>query len=330
VPELELLRADHAEAVLAFETANRAFFTRTISDRGDAYFESFSENHEALLADQEAGIRASYVLVGEDQAVLGRFNLRFVEDGVAELGYRMAQDASGRGVATATVRHLCSIAPSRHGVRSLRAATSRDNVASQRVLLNAGFTEVGPADPSDIGGKQGSWYERDLARPEVSPAHGSHLHLPAVTVTVLAFDDLDARTAYEIWRLRQDVFVIEQACPYPDLDGRDLEPGTRHVVLREAEELIGCARVLDDGEVWRIGRVVLAGPVRGRGLGDVLMEAALKICRGRDVVLDAQSPLAGWYGTYGFSVTGPEFLDDGIPHLPMRRVDGSGTASDQG
>lgn len=314
MPELELLRADHAEAVLAFETANRTFFATTISDRGDAYFERFQENHQALLADQEAAIRACYVLVDDEGAVLGRFNLRFVGNGVAELGYRVGQEASGRGVATTTVRHLCSIAPSRHGVRTLRAATSRDNVASQRVLLNAGFTEVGPADPSDIGGKQGSWFERDLGR-------------PGVTVSALSFEDLDARTAYEIWRLRQDVFIIEQACPYPDLDGRDLEPGTRHVVLREAEELIGCARVLDDGEVWRIGRVVLAAPARGRGLGDVLMAGALEVCRGRDVVLDAQSPLAGWYATYGFSVTGPEFLDDGIPHLPMRRAHGSGTPS---
>lgn len=148
-----------------------------------------------------------------------------------------------------------------------------------------------------------------------------------MTVSVLAFDDLDVRTAYDIWRLRQDVFIIEQACPYPDLDGRDLEPGTRHVVLREAEGLLGCARVLDDGRVWRIGRVVLARSARGRGLANGLMEATLQVCRGRDVVLDAQSPLAGWYATFGFIVSGPEFLDDGIPHLPMRRVDDSGRSA---
>ncbi|MFZ2013845.1 MAG: GNAT family N-acetyltransferase [Nocardioides sp.] len=144
-----------------------------------------------------------------------------------------------------------------------------------------------------------------------------------MSIEVLAFGDLDARTAYDVWRLRQDVFVVEQACPYPDLDGRDLEPGTRHVVLRDAGDLLGCARVLDDREVWRIGRVVLAPAARGRGLADGLMEAALQVCQGRDIVLDAQSPLAGWYATFGFSVTGPEFLEDGIPHLPLRRADGS-------
>ncbi len=105
---------------------------------------------------------AYYVLLAEDGAVLARFNLLFTEDGVAELGYRVAQEVAGRGVATATVRDICSLAASRHGVITLRAATSYRNVASQRVLLNAGFSEVGPADPSDLGGKQGSWYERSV------------------------------------------------------------------------------------------------------------------------------------------------------------------------
>jgi ribosomal-protein-alanine N-acetyltransferase len=162
MPELLRLRADHAAGILAFESANRAFFATSISDRGDEYFENFTERHHALLAEQEAGVGAYYVLVDEDGAVLGRFNLVFVRVGVAELGYRVAQHVTGRGVATATVRDLCSLASSRHGVRTLRAATSHGNVASQRVLLNAGFVEVGPADPSDIGGKQGSWYQRDI------------------------------------------------------------------------------------------------------------------------------------------------------------------------
>ena len=150
-----------------------------------------------------------------------------------------------------------------------------------------------------------------------------------MTVRVLAFDDLDARTAYAVWRLRQDVFVVEQSCPYPDLDGRDLEPGTRHLVLTDAEgALQGYLRLLDDGDVARIGRVVLASAARGRRLADRLMRAALAECAGREVVLDAQSPLAGWYAGFGFEVSGPEFLEDGIPHVPMRR--GGGTDSPPG
>jgi ribosomal-protein-alanine N-acetyltransferase len=162
VPELQSLRADHGPAILAFESANRAYFATSISDRGDEYFEHFSERHQSQLAEQEAGTGAFYVLVDGDGSVLGRFNLLFGEEGVANLGYRVARRTAGRGVASATVGELCSVAASRHGVRTLRAAVSTGNVASQRVLANAGFAEVGPADPSELGGKQGSWYERDV------------------------------------------------------------------------------------------------------------------------------------------------------------------------
>ena len=84
-------------------------------------------------------------------------------DGIADLGYRVAQHAAGRGVATATIRELCQLAFARHGLRALRAATSHDNAASQRVLAKTGFVPVGPADTADIGGKQGTWYQRDLS-----------------------------------------------------------------------------------------------------------------------------------------------------------------------
>jgi [ribosomal protein S5]-alanine N-acetyltransferase len=116
-----------------------------------------------MLAEQEAGIGAFYVLVAEDGSVLGRFNLRFAQDGTAELGYRVAQHVAGRGVTTATVRELCELAAARHGLRTLRAAPSHQNVASQKVLTKAGFVPVGPADPAHLGGKPGTWYQRDLA-----------------------------------------------------------------------------------------------------------------------------------------------------------------------
>jgi ribosomal-protein-alanine N-acetyltransferase len=163
VPELQRLRADHAPAVLAFELANRAYFAASISDRGDEFFDQFTERHSALLAEQDAGIGAFYVLVAENGSVLGRFNLVFAGDGTAELGYRVAQHAAGCGVATATVRDLCELAAARHGLRTLKAATSRQNAASQKVLAKAGFVPVGPAGPADLGGKSGTWYQRNLA-----------------------------------------------------------------------------------------------------------------------------------------------------------------------
>ena len=167
MPELQLLTAAHAPAVLAFEQANRAYFAGFISDRGDAYFDEFAERFDGLLAEQEAGICAFYVLVDEDGAVLGRFNILDMEDGKAELGYRVAQRVAGRGVATSTVKQLCRMAAEELGLRTLRAATSTQNVASARVLVKAGFVPVGPADPAHIGGKPGTWFERDLLeRPE--------------------------------------------------------------------------------------------------------------------------------------------------------------------
>jgi RimJ/RimL family protein N-acetyltransferase len=163
VPELQRLDAGHAPAVLAFELANRAYFAASISDRGDEFFDQFTDRHSALLAEQEAGTCAFYVLVAEDGSVLGRFNLVFVEDGTAELGYRVAQHVAGRGVATAAVRELCRLAAARHGLRTLKAATARENAASQKVLTKAGFVPVGPADPAHLGGKPGTWYQRALA-----------------------------------------------------------------------------------------------------------------------------------------------------------------------
>ncbi|MEY9966140.1 ribosomal-protein-alanine N-acetyltransferase [Streptacidiphilus sp. MAP12-16] len=162
MPELKQLHAGHAPSVLAFELANRAYFAASVSDRGDEFFDQFADRHRALLAEQEAGLGAFYVLVAEDGSVLGRFNLYDFEDGTAVLGYRVAQHVAGCGVATATVRELCRLAAARHGLRTLRAATARANAASQKVLTKAGFVPVGPADPASLGGKPGTWYQRDL------------------------------------------------------------------------------------------------------------------------------------------------------------------------
>ncbi|NPC42218.1 GNAT family N-acetyltransferase [Nocardioides sp. zg-1230] len=143
-------------------------------------------------------------------------------------------------------------------------------------------------------------------------------------VLVAGVDDLAVRTAYDVWRLRQQVFVVEQDCPYPDLDGRDLEETTRHVVLVDDDEgdgaaVLGTLRVLDDGGWARIGRVVVAPTARGRGLAAVMMDEAMALCGDREVRLDAQTGLTSFYEGYGFVVTGPAFDEDGIMHVPMAR-----------
>jgi ElaA protein len=137
--------------------------------------------------------------------------------------------------------------------------------------------------------------------------------------------DLDLTTLYRILRLRQDVFVIEQDCPYLDIDGRDLEPATVHLWIDEdpaSETVTSCARVLAEPDgTTVIGRIVTAAAARGQGHATRLMEAALGLGPG-PFDLKAQSRLAGWYAGFGFAPCGPEFVEDGIPHTPMRRPAG--------
>jgi [ribosomal protein S5]-alanine N-acetyltransferase len=130
VLELQRLRLDHEAPVLAFEQANRAYFAESISDRGDDFYEHFAERHRASLAAQEAGGCVFHVLVDEDGKVVGRFNLYDLADGTANVGFRVAQQVAGRGVATSALRDLCRVAGERYGLRTLRAAASNENIAS--------------------------------------------------------------------------------------------------------------------------------------------------------------------------------------------------------
>jgi len=166
LPHLELLRADHAEVVLAFERDNRDWFAGQVPDRGDAYFAHFADRHTALLEEQQAGEGRFHVLVDDDGSVIGRFNLVLDGEGEADLGYRLAERATGRGLATTTVQQLCDDAAAQ-GITRVTAATTHDNPASQAVLRRAGFRQTGPAAPEEIGGKQGVRWERVL---QSSPA----------------------------------------------------------------------------------------------------------------------------------------------------------------
>lgn len=139
-----------------------------------------------------------------------------------------------------------------------------------------------------------------------------------------SFAELDTTTLYGLLKLRSDVFVVEQQSIYSDLDGRDAEPGTRHMWFERDRVPVAYLRMLTDeepdGPVTRIGRVVTTKDARGLGLAGKLMVAALAAAGDRPCVLDAQSDVAGFYERYGFRATGPEFVEDGIPHIPMRRL----------
>ncbi|MFC4145288.1 GNAT family N-acetyltransferase [Micromonospora mangrovi] len=145
--------------------------------------------------------------------------------------------------------------------------------------------------------------------------------LPLIEVHVARFAELDVRTFHDLLRLRIDVFVVEQACPYPELDGRDVEPGTRHLWLTRDGDVVAYLRILADPDgVARIGRVVVAAAARGAGLAGRLMAEALALVGAGPCVLEAQTHLVGFYAGHGFTVSGADYVEDGIPHTPMRRA----------
>lgn len=139
--------------------------------------------------------------------------------------------------------------------------------------------------------------------------------------------DLSKHELYAALALRTQVFVVEQNCPYLEVDGRDLQGDTCHLLGWRGDELVAYLRLLDpalnEGEVV-IGRVVTAASARGTGLGHSLLEQALQACAERwpgvPVVMSAQAHLQGYYGRYGFVAVTDEYLEDDIPHVGMRRA----------
>lgn len=136
-------------------------------------------------------------------------------------------------------------------------------------------------------------------------------------------DALTPRALYAMLKLRVDVFVVEQKCPYPEIDGRDFE--AFHLRILDGEELAASLRVLppeQDGKPVKIGRVVVAPDYRGYKLGRRLMKEAIEFAHTRfpgiAIELGGQSHLQKFYGSFGFVTISDEYLEDGIPHVDMR------------
>jgi ribosomal-protein-alanine N-acetyltransferase len=157
---LEPLRTDHADALLTFELENRAYFAASIPDRGDDFFAHFDERLAGLVAGQAAGTGYFHVLVGDRGEVVGRVNLTEIVDGCAELGFRIAENETGRGFATAGVNQVLVLASMEYGLTRLRARATDDNHASRAVLARTGFTETGAIL---LNGRPGTGYSRSLA-----------------------------------------------------------------------------------------------------------------------------------------------------------------------
>jgi ribosomal-protein-alanine N-acetyltransferase len=160
MPELQRLSSAHLDAVLKFEHENRAYFARSLTDRGDEFYTDLAEHHQALLDEQDAGVCVFFVLVDSKGSIVGRFNLYDLDDGAARVGYRVSERAAGRGAATQAVMELCSRARHEYDLRTLTAETSVANFASQRVLEKAGFTPTGSCV---VAGKPGRRFRIELA-----------------------------------------------------------------------------------------------------------------------------------------------------------------------
>ena len=147
-----------------------------------------------------------------------------------------------------------------------------------------------------------------------------------------SFDQLDLRTLYAVMRLRQEVFVVEQDCPYLDADGKD--QASWHVLGEDADGILRAyTRLVPRGVSYAnypsIGRVVTSAAVRGWGEGYELMRESIAACRAlwgdTAIKISAQSHLQEFYGRLGFVGTGPGYLEDNIPHRAMiRPAGGSG------
>lgn len=147
---------------------------------------------------------------------------------------------------------------------------------------------------------------------------------PAYKVVLSGLDELSPRDLYAMLKLRVDVFVVEQKCAYPELDGKDLE--ALHLRLLLGKELVASARLRKPAKAdpaARIGRVVVSPLHRGKRLGERIMVGAIAQCERlypeSPIKLSAQSHLTRFYGSFGFVAVSEEYLEDDIPHVDMQR-----------
>jgi ElaA protein len=133
-------------------------------------------------------------------------------------------------------------------------------------------------------------------------------------------DEITVAQLYPLLTLRSEVFVVEQECPYQDLDGRDLLPTTTHLWWQPADEPDGYLRLLRDPDgSHRIGRVCTTKRTRGTGLGALLMKAAMEHIGDEAAVLEAQTYAQRFYSRFGFVAIGEPYFEDRIEHITMRR-----------
>lgn len=139
-----------------------------------------------------------------------------------------------------------------------------------------------------------------------------------------SINDMSAFDLYQLIALRVDVFVVEQNCPYPELDHIDTLEGVEMIWAEDSKGIIACARIIPAGVSYpdvSIGRVAIARRCRNTGLGHTLIKYALNTCQERwgetKITIGAQAHLQSFYQQHGFKTCSEEYLEDGIPHVKM-------------
>lgn len=139
---------------------------------------------------------------------------------------------------------------------------------------------------------------------------------------VKPFSELSTKEFYEIVKLRIAIFVVEQNCPYQEVDDQD--EVAIHTWLQEGQEIVGYTRIMDRGEMAVMGRVIVNPKYRGQKLGKQLIDNTLEVIAktypGKEIVIGAQAHLVDFYGSSGFEVISEIYLEDDIPHVKMKKA----------
>ena len=168
--KLELLTLDHGRPLERFERVNRDFFAARVGDRGDDFFEYFDDHLSSRVHENREGTSLFFVMVDTDGEVLGRVNISDIDQPrLTELGFRVAEHAQGRGIATKGVIAALDIAATR-GVKIVQARVSTANLASRRVLQHCGFVQTGQAEAPDGSSEAFIGYRKELVGPCASPS----------------------------------------------------------------------------------------------------------------------------------------------------------------
>ena len=139
-------------------------------------------------------------------------------------------------------------------------------------------------------------------------------------ISLKSLHEMTPFEVHQLYKLRVDVFVAEQNCPFNEIDDQDAHPDTRHILVFDGDTLAGCARVFPTDDGSRFGRFVVHPDFRGSGLGPEIVRTGVAYTErfDGDLIVEAQSGLVGYYEQFGLVAEGEEFLDTGVPHRKMR------------